>query len=107
MTGVSDVEPKTPVGELPAHQLISCDDISCELMVDPIPRPAPDSISITLKPGVARVTFLDHAKPNSSVIMKYAQDILRGSDEIPGISSDLVGSTFGGPKSRKLNSEPT
>ena len=76
MTRVSDVEPKTPVGQLPAHQLISCDDISCELMVDPIPRPAPDSISITLKPGVARVTFLDHAKPNSSVIMKYAQDIL-------------------------------
>lgn len=64
-------------GELPAHQLISCDDISCELMVDPIPRPTPESIRIRLKPEVARVTFVDHAKPNSSVIMRHAQEILR------------------------------
>ena len=77
MTQVSDVEPRTAGNELPAHQLISCDDVSCELLIDPIPRPTPESINIILKPKAARVTFLDHAKPNSSVIMKYAQAILR------------------------------
>lgn len=76
MTPESDVAKRVD-GEPPAHQLISCDDVSCELMIDPIPRPTPTSIDIVLKPTVARVTFLDHAKPNSSIIMKHAQDILR------------------------------
>lgn len=62
----------------PAEQLTSCGDVSCELLVDPIPRPTPAPIRILLKPKVARVTFVDHQKPNSKVIMKYAQDILRG-----------------------------
>ncbi len=71
----------------PAEQLTSCGDVSCELLVDPIPRPTPDPIEITIKPSVARVTFLDHRKPNSKVIMEYAQSILRDrgidvSDEI-------------------------
>jgi hypothetical protein len=61
----------------PARQLTSCGDVSCELLVDPIPRPTPDSIKVTLKPKVARVTFVDHHKPNSRVIMEYAQSILR------------------------------
>lgn len=67
---------------LPARQLTSCGDISCELLVDPIPRPTPDPISVTLKPHLARVTFLDHHQPNSKVIMQYAQRILieRGID---------------------------
>jgi|TARA_R110001599_G_scaffold52683_13_gene147367 hypothetical protein len=46
-------------------------------MVDPIPRPTPDPITITLKPRVARVTFVDHHKPNSRLVMKYAQAVLR------------------------------
>ena len=57
--------------------MTSCGDVSCELLVDPIPRPTPDPIKITLKPKVARVTFVDHHKPNSRVIMEYAQNILR------------------------------
>lgn len=61
----------------PAKQLTSCGDVSCELLVDPIPRPTPDPITITLKPRLAKVTFVDHHKPNSKVIMEYAQDILR------------------------------
>lgn len=61
----------------PARQLTSCGDVSCELLVDPIPRPTPEPIKVTLKPRLARVTFLDHYKPNSRVIMGYAQNILR------------------------------
>jgi len=62
---------------LPAKQLTSCGDVSCELLVDPIPRPTPDPIKVTLKPSEAKVTFVDHHKPNSKVIMGYAQGILR------------------------------
>ncbi|MFT7526730.1 MAG: hypothetical protein ACI9LY_001881 [Arenicella sp.] len=61
----------------PAKQLVSCGDVSCELMVDPIPRPTPDPIDITLKPSTPSVTFVDHQKPNSKLIMEYAQNILR------------------------------
>lgn len=61
----------------PAKQLTSCGDVSCELLVDPIPRPMPDAIKVALKPSVAKVTFLDHHKPNSKVIMSFAQSILR------------------------------
>lgn len=63
--------------EPPAAQLTSCDDISCELLIDPIPRPTPDAIEIALKPRVRRVTFLDHRKPNSTTVLRYAQEILR------------------------------
>jgi hypothetical protein len=61
----------------PARQLTSCGDVSCELLVDPIPRPTPDPIKVTLKPRVAKVTFVDHHKPNSKLIMEYAQSVLR------------------------------
>lgn len=61
----------------PAKQLVSCGDVSCELMVDPIPRPSPEPINIALKPSVPRVTFLDHHKPNSKLIMQFTQEILR------------------------------
>lgn len=61
----------------PADQLISCDDVSCEVLVDPIPRPTPDPITITLRPQVPRVTFLDHRKPNSTRVIEYTQRVLR------------------------------
>lgn len=61
----------------PAKQLTSCGDVSCELLVDPIPRPTPEPIEIVIKPKVPRVTFLDHHKPNSNLIMRYAQEILK------------------------------
>lgn len=62
---------------VPSARLMSCGDITCELLVDPIPRPAPDPIAITLKPKQARVTLMDHQKPNSMKILKMAQVILR------------------------------
>lgn len=61
----------------PAQKLTSCGDVSCELLVDPIPRPTPDPMKVVLKPSVAKVTFVDHHKPNSKVIMEHAQRILR------------------------------
>lgn len=77
MTQVSSNGPGSAGTNPPAKQLVSCGDVSCELMVDPIPRPTPDPIKITLKPRVPRVTFVDHHKPNSKVIMQYAQSVLR------------------------------
>ncbi|MBK6286980.1 MAG: hypothetical protein IPJ33_08430 [Gammaproteobacteria bacterium] len=77
MTQTSNKGPGKEGNNPPARQLTSCGDVSCELLVDPIPRPTPDPIKVSLKPRVARVTFLDHHKPNSKVIMKYAQSILR------------------------------
>lgn len=58
---------------LPAEQITSCGDVSCELLVDPIPRPTPEAVKVTLKPKVPTVTFVDHQKPNSKLIMEYAQ----------------------------------
>jgi len=63
--------------KLPAKQLISCGDVACEVMVNPIPRPEPDTIKITLKPKVPRVTLLDHKKPNSLAILQFTQQVLR------------------------------
>ncbi|MBA6413162.1 hypothetical protein H2508_08585 [Parahaliea sp. F7430] len=77
MTQTSNTGPGRNSSTPPAQQLTSCGDVSCELLVDPIPRPTPDPIKITLKPKVPTVTFLDHNKPNSKLIMTYAQEILR------------------------------
>ena len=77
MTQTSNTGPANNGNNPPARQLASCGDVSCELLVDPIPRPTPEPIKVTVKPSVARVTFLDHYKPNSRVIMEYAQNILR------------------------------
>lgn len=62
---------------IPARQLASCGDVSCELLVNPIPRPEPDPIAVTFKPKARRVTFVDHRKPNSTAILTFAQQILR------------------------------
>lgn len=68
---------KTGSVDLPSQRLMSCGDISCELLVDPIPRPAPEAITVRLKPKQARVTLMDHQKPNSMAILKLTQTILR------------------------------
>jgi hypothetical protein len=77
MTQPSNKGPGNGGSNPPARQLTSCGDVSCELLVDPIPRPTPDPIKVTLKPRVAKVTFVDHHKPNSKLIMEYAQSVLR------------------------------
>ena len=68
---------KNDTNGIPAKQLVSCGDVACELMVDPIPRPTPKPIEILLKPEVPKVTFRDHHKPKSKLIMQMAQDELR------------------------------
>lgn len=77
MTQETNKGPGNDGNNPPARQLTSCGDVSCELLVDPIPRPTPDPIKVTLKPRVAKVTFVDHHKPNSKLIMEYTQSILR------------------------------
>ncbi|MFT4572539.1 MAG: hypothetical protein ACI91F_003443 [Candidatus Binatia bacterium] len=62
---------------VPARQLASCGDVSCELLVDPIPRPTPEPIEVILKPKESRVRFVDHSKPNSMKILRMSQRILR------------------------------
>lgn len=68
---------KSTTANLPPKQLMSCGEVSCEVLVNPIPRPEPAPIKVTLKPKVPRVTLLDHKKPNSMAILQFTQDILR------------------------------
>lgn len=61
---------------LPATSLPSCGDISCEFLVDPIPRPTPPPFAVRV-PSRRRVVLLDHRKPNSRTILARAAEILR------------------------------
>ena len=74
---MTDSPDKSAGISVPSRQLMSCGDTTCELLVDPIPRPTPEPITITLKPKQARVTLVDNQKPNSMKILKMAQNILR------------------------------
>jgi hypothetical protein len=60
----------------PAERITSCGDISCEFLVDPIPRPRPAPLTVTLAPARQRVVFVDSQKPNSMVILRRAQKLL-------------------------------
>ena len=62
---------------IPAKQIVSCGDVSCEFLVDPIPRPTPDPIKITVKPKQRRVVLIDNKKPNSMAILQRAQTLFR------------------------------
>jgi hypothetical protein len=61
----------------PSQRIVSCGDISCELLVDPIPRPKPAPIKITVKPTRRRVVLVDNKKPNSLAILTRAHALLR------------------------------
>src|SRR6266511_3432951 len=61
----------------PAERIASCGDVSCEFLVDPIPRPRPAALTITMRPAKQKVVFVDSQKPNSMVILRRAQAILR------------------------------
>ena len=75
---MSESESKQQQGAaMPARQLSSCGEVSCELLVNPIPRPKPVPIQIVIKPREPRVTLLAHEKPNSVEIFRLAQSILR------------------------------
>jgi hypothetical protein len=64
-------------GSLPARQIASCGDVSCELLVDPIPRPMPKPFGVTMTPSKQRVVLVDNRKPNSLAILRMTQQILR------------------------------
>jgi hypothetical protein len=61
----------------PAERIISCGDVSCEFLVDPIPRPRPEPLQVTLQPAIRKVVLVDSQKPNSRVILTRTQQILR------------------------------
>jgi len=63
--------------DIPTQKIASCGDVSCELLVDPIPRPTPDPITVVSKPKERRVVLVDNKKPNSMAILKRAQIIFR------------------------------
>ena len=62
---------------LPARQIASCGDVSCEMLVDPIPRPRPEPSSVTIAPARQRVVLVDNRKPNSLTILQMTQQVLR------------------------------
>lgn len=73
---------------LPAQSIASCGDVSCEFLVDPIPRPAPEPFTVKLKPNKRQIVFIDNGKPNSMNILRTTQAVLRARgvdvrEEIP------------------------
>ena len=76
------------ISDLPATSIVSCDDIACETLVDPIPRPEPPPFTVHIKPEIAQVLLVDNDKPNSMAILKRTQAVLKKRgidvrDEIP------------------------
>jgi hypothetical protein len=77
---------------LPATRIESCDSVACELLVDPIPRPRPEPLTVRIRPDVEQVVLVDNGKPNSMTILRGAQAVLRARgidvrEEIPGKAS--------------------
>jgi hypothetical protein len=73
---------------VPAQSIVSCDDIACETLVDPIPRPSPPPFTVHVKPAIPQVLLVDNDKPNSMRILKATQAVLKKRgvdvrDEIP------------------------
>lgn len=64
----------------PERQLVSCGDVACEFLIDPIPRPTPAPIKAVYKPRKHEVVLIDSAKPNSITVMEVAQRMLRERD---------------------------
>jgi hypothetical protein len=62
---------------VPKQQIPSCGDVSCEFLVDPIPRPKPKPFKLRLKPEKQEVVFIANQKPNAPQILQLAQKILR------------------------------
>ena len=76
------------IAGVPAQSIVSCDDISCETLVDPIPRPEPPPFTVQVKPEIRQVLLVDNDKPNSMAILRRTQAVLRSRgidvrDEIP------------------------
>ena len=65
------------IPKLPASQIISCDDVTCEPLIDPIPRPKMQPFKVVMQPKKKEVVLWDNGKPNSLQILKLAHSILR------------------------------
>ena len=63
--------------EKPETRIVSCGDVSCEFLVDPIPRPRPAPFSVTAVPSQRRVVLVDSNKPNSIAILRRSQELMR------------------------------
>jgi hypothetical protein len=63
--------------KVPSKELVSCGDVSCEFLINPIPRPTPDPVKTSVKPKKREVVLYDNNKPNSMAIMQAAQRQLR------------------------------
>jgi hypothetical protein len=63
--------------KVPEQAIASCGDISCEFLVNPIPRPMLEPMKVHLKPEKPEVILMDNSKPNSMGILKRAQAELK------------------------------
>jgi len=63
--------------KLPQAQIVSCGELTCEFLVNPIPRPKNTPIKITIQPKNREVILISNTKPNSTNIMRHAQVLLR------------------------------
>lgn len=63
--------------EIPKETVVSCGDISCEVLVNPIPRPKPPLIPVVTRPAKREIVFVDNNKPNSMTILTGAREILK------------------------------
>jgi len=66
-----------PASKLPDRRIVSCGDVSCEMLVDPIPRPRPEPFTVTIAPARRQVVLVDNRKPNSLAILQRTQRVLR------------------------------
>jgi hypothetical protein len=62
---------------LPASRIESCDGVACEVLIDPIPRPRPEPLTVRMPADVDRVVLVDNGKPNSMTILRGVQALLR------------------------------
>ena len=63
--------------KIPDQAIASCGDVSCEFLVNPIPRPMLEPMKVHLKPEVPEVTLMDNSKPNSMGILRRAAEELK------------------------------
>jgi hypothetical protein len=61
----------------PADRITSCGDVSCEFLVDPIPRPTPPRIEVRLRPEEREVVLVANPKPGSMDVMRRVHALLQ------------------------------
>ena len=90
--------------KLPDKSIASCGDVSCELLVDPIPRPCPAPFTVIMRPARDEIVFVDHGKPNSMDILRRAQRLLL-SQGVPVMDKIFVKPSAAVPMSEAMLDE--